>query len=118
MCTEYMVNILYLVIFFFKQKTAYEMRISDWSSDVCSSDLPRLLSRIYRGRPFGRRRPCRGCGARGDAARLPVARVGRGGIGATAPKSVCAELVEAPFLFWQRQRKERHFGRLRANGAW
>src|SRR3546814_2656818 len=28
------------IIFFFKQKTAYEMRISDWSSDVCSSDLP------------------------------------------------------------------------------
>src|SRR3546814_2907419 len=29
----------YFVFFFFKQKTAYEMRISDWSSDVCSSDL-------------------------------------------------------------------------------
>src|SRR3546814_5792675 len=29
-----------MCIFFFKQKTAYEMRISDWSSDVCSSDLP------------------------------------------------------------------------------
>src|SRR3546814_3218513 len=29
------------VFFFFKQKTAYEMRISDWSSDVCSSDLIR-----------------------------------------------------------------------------
>src|SRR3546814_2424598 len=28
-----------LVFFFFKQKTAYELRISDWSSDVCSSDL-------------------------------------------------------------------------------
>src|SRR3546814_7716508 len=28
-----------LVLFLFKQKTAYEMRISDWSSDVCSSDL-------------------------------------------------------------------------------
>src|SRR3546814_5151191 len=28
-----------LCVFFFKQKTAYEMRISDWSSDVCSSDL-------------------------------------------------------------------------------
>src|SRR3546814_1530401 len=28
-----------LFFFFFKQKTAYEMRISDWSSDVCSSDL-------------------------------------------------------------------------------
>src|SRR3546814_7340531 len=27
------------IVFFFKQKTAYEMRISDWSSDVCSSDL-------------------------------------------------------------------------------
>src|SRR3546814_6531921 len=28
-----------ILVFFFKQKTAYEMRISDWSSDVCSSDL-------------------------------------------------------------------------------
>src|SRR3546814_8321625 len=32
-----------LVFFFFKQKTAYEMRISDWSSDVCSSDLPTTI---------------------------------------------------------------------------
>src|SRR3546814_6376047 len=32
-------------IFFFKQKTAYEMRISDWSSDVCSSDLRDLPDR-------------------------------------------------------------------------
>src|SRR3546814_7263027 len=30
---------LCVIFFFFKQKTAYEMRISDWSSDVCSSDL-------------------------------------------------------------------------------
>src|SRR3546814_8455093 len=30
---------LNFLLFFFKQKTAYEMRISDWSSDVCSSDL-------------------------------------------------------------------------------
>src|SRR3546814_3414549 len=39
-----MLSTFYLYIaffFFFKQKTAYEMRISDWSSDVCSSDLPR-----------------------------------------------------------------------------
>src|SRR3546814_5913361 len=35
------------VFFFFKQKTAYEMRISDWSSDVCSSDLS-LQWRILR----------------------------------------------------------------------
>src|SRR3546814_21199503 len=32
-----------LFFFFFKQKTAYEIRISDWSSDVCSSDLPALF---------------------------------------------------------------------------
>src|SRR3546814_11889107 len=32
-----------MFIFFFKQKTAYEMRISDWSSDVCSSDLHIVL---------------------------------------------------------------------------
>src|SRR3546814_1523736 len=39
-------NLLYLLLFlcfFFKQKTAYEMRISDWSSDVCSSDLDRSV---------------------------------------------------------------------------
>src|SRR3546814_5580293 len=39
-----LISCLYLLffffyVFFFKQKTAYEMRISDWSSDVCSSDL-------------------------------------------------------------------------------
>src|SRR3546814_10564446 len=32
-------------LFFFKQKTAYEMRTSDWSSDVCSSDLDRARQR-------------------------------------------------------------------------
>src|SRR3546814_14753312 len=45
------------VFFFYKQKTAYEMRISDWSSDVCSSDLATGAQRaeikrttdIYRG---------------------------------------------------------------------
>src|SRR3546814_7121450 len=34
-----MLVVIYFFVFFFKQKTAYEMRISDWSSDVCSSDL-------------------------------------------------------------------------------
>src|SRR3546814_9535217 len=33
------VTLILCFVFFFKQKTAYEMRISDWSSDVCSSDL-------------------------------------------------------------------------------
>src|SRR3546814_10305335 len=35
-----MLFFMFMLFFFFKQKTAYEMRISDWSSDVCSSDLP------------------------------------------------------------------------------
>src|SRR3546814_4554494 len=34
--------------FFFKQKTAYEMRISDWSSDVCSSDLRPVMGMLFR----------------------------------------------------------------------
>src|SRR3546814_9654702 len=34
---------MFSFFFFFKQKTAYEMRISDWSSDVCSSDLDLLV---------------------------------------------------------------------------
>src|SRR3546814_555329 len=37
-----------LLFFFFKQKTAYEMRISDWSSDVCSSDLQSMASLFQR----------------------------------------------------------------------
>src|SRR3546814_2437983 len=35
----YVVYVDHCIFFFFKQKTAYELRISDWSSDVCSSDL-------------------------------------------------------------------------------
>src|SRR3546814_4372244 len=38
-----------IFVFFFKQKTAYEMRISDWSSDVCSSDLEGRI--IVNGQP-------------------------------------------------------------------
>src|SRR3546814_16649472 len=52
-------------IFFFKQKTADEMRISDWSSDVCSSDLPlhpvKQAWRVQQDlrRPFGQAREAR-----------------------------------------------------------
>src|SRR3546814_6432127 len=52
---------LVLVFFFFKQKTAYEMRISDWSSDVCSSDLfalVRLASRALSSSPPISTMPC------------------------------------------------------------
>src|SRR3546814_5996851 len=55
--------LLSLVFFFFKQKTAYEMRISDWSSDVCSSDLAYMgrsagnwLAEVERGTPDAARR--------------------------------------------------------------
>src|SRR3546814_4438712 len=41
-CVYCYVSLCCIFFFFFKQKTAYEMRISDWSSDVCSSDLSEL----------------------------------------------------------------------------
>src|SRR3546814_2902527 len=40
-CRGLLLYSVFALFFFFKQKTAYEMRISDWSSDVCSSDLPK-----------------------------------------------------------------------------
>src|SRR3546814_3909125 len=52
----YLFVVFVCFFFFFKQKTAYEMRISDWSSDVCSSDLssqgPALFSRHAAGSAF------------------------------------------------------------------
>src|SRR3546814_14167563 len=45
--------------FFFKQKTAYEMRISDWSSDVCSSDLSQRQGHQRRPGQHHRQRPVR-----------------------------------------------------------
>src|SRR3546814_19625299 len=53
-----------LIFFFFKQKTAYEMRISDWSSDVCSSDLIEIsgTAKIYASSEHGRRHFCGTCG--------------------------------------------------------
>src|SRR3546814_3109649 len=41
-----------VIMFFFKQKTAYEMRISDWSSDVCSSDLAIAVGDSARDKRF------------------------------------------------------------------
>src|SRR3546814_6371196 len=55
------------LVFFFKQKTAYEMRISDWSSDVCSSDLPRIIA--FDQRDIGHR-------LAGNGFALPLAPVG------------------------------------------
>src|SRR3546814_2693633 len=45
-CDDGLGFVVFCFVFFFKQKTAYEMRISDWSSDVCSSDLPAIDRRM------------------------------------------------------------------------
>src|SRR3546814_5303528 len=89
---------LYLYcFFFFKQKTAYEMRISDWSSDVCSSDLGHVGdARSYGGHDGAEDRTSQGGGvdrlgslANGcDAACAPLSsgecRAGAGGTGGAA----------------------------------
>src|SRR3546814_17246518 len=68
--------------FFFKQKTAYEMRMSDWSSDVCSSDLRARSSRAVRCRPGDRSSRQRNCACRCAAQRHRgrAARPGRRGV--------------------------------------
>src|SRR3546814_4085488 len=71
------------VFFFFKQKTAYEMRISDWSSDVCSSDLRPVSRRCAAGR--GRADPGRKLG-RGLAGDVPA---GPDGHTASAHRGLC-----------------------------
>src|SRR3546814_12139367 len=76
----FMFDVLFMVVFFFffKQKTAYEMRISDWSSDVCSSDLVAEVAppaQRTEARAGGQAEEAEGrtCGGRGD-------RAGRGGL--------------------------------------
>src|SRR3546814_2747253 len=64
--------------FFFKQKTAYEMRISDWSSDVCSSDLCRKTAGDFLKRSVTDAYPPRRA-ARHSRHRLPMP--GRAGAG-------------------------------------
>src|SRR3546814_7990665 len=83
--------VLVLCVFFFcKQKTAYEMRISDWSSDVCSSDLhPVSIEPAHMGRSSGSEQPT-----------LP-------GIGRRRPEQVAAQaqpaLVHAELFDRQRE---------------
>src|SRR3546814_2933126 len=68
-----------MIMVFFKQKTAYEMRMSDWSSDVCSSDLLLRGRRLLTAKKVveQRRRRGRGLGASGS-------RNGRGGVSSGA----------------------------------
>src|SRR3546814_2126406 len=88
------VSVIFFYVFFFKQKTAYEMRISDWSSDVCSSDLPHggRGSRRRGGgdwRSGGAGRPGRSAGAGGAVvvARRFAGAKGAGGGAASAGAS-------------------------------
>src|SRR3546814_19193841 len=92
-CTLFVLFLL--CFFFFKQKTAYEMRISDWSSDVCSSDLRsqsfwRTLFRAVQGQAAlhaaharyvplaGPGNPlCGGCGSLRNAREFPSAMGGK-----------------------------------------
>src|SRR3546814_10120279 len=66
-------------VIFFKQKTAYEMRISDWSSDVCSSDLFQVnpMPGGHRASPSARWRGRAACRARRRTARSEERRVGK-----------------------------------------
>src|SRR3546814_9473551 len=78
------------MLFFFKQKTAYEMRISDWSSDVCSSDLLYALHEVAR---HGRYR----CGGQG-----------RGGQGSWRGRNWLQGGAAAGSGTWQRQQVQHH----------
>src|SRR3546814_20418163 len=81
------VNGFYSCVFFFKQKTAYEVRISDWSSDVCSSDLVQPGDRRAGQGPSGARDRCAGRdhGPRRRRRRYPLSPAqpaqGSGGVG-------------------------------------
>src|SRR3546814_5549291 len=79
-------------IFFFKQKTAYEMRISDWSSDVCSSDLHRRYRGGMRQGVAARRRDLRACADLGAGIAFQNARQLTSG--AAIHRSACKELVD------------------------
>src|SRR3546814_8687582 len=77
-----MFHAFYFCVFFFKQKTAYEMRISDWSSDVCSSDLADQAVRREAADPEGGEQQPEVGLARGAAQRAESQhqRIDRGGL--------------------------------------
>src|SRR3546814_7351214 len=84
------------VFFFFKQKTAYEMRISDWSSDVCSSDL--LVTAVLGARGIRHVHVV----AHGDGVHVVgelLARAQEEGAQADVPQVLSAMLLSAPLFF-------------------
>src|SRR3546814_3045130 len=89
---------LFFCFFFFKQKTAYEMRISDWSSDVCSSDL--VVERLGRGRIGGHQFvPDRGAVGIGHRS-SPVRRRYRGSARSRRRSCACRRRASACRALW------------------
>src|SRR3546814_14473217 len=87
--------------FFVKQKTAYEMRISDWSSDVCSSDLGRAAVPV-RAVPERRSGLDRGAGGAcgGQSARLDPARCRGIGVPRSEERRVGTECISTGRTRW------------------
>src|SRR3546814_15991862 len=90
---------LMVLVFFFEQKTAYEMRISDWSSDVCSSDLGRLRCAVALGGGHGGARRAHARHARREIGRAFVSgksvsvRVDLGGRSLIKKKKQCRTVM-------------------------
>src|SRR3546814_1298476 len=78
-----------MVFFFFKQKTASEMRISDWSSDVCSSDLDACASKLNDA-AISRSKPA------SIASRAAAVRSARATVPYSGPTKIAARRVGAP----------------------
>src|SRR3546814_1556723 len=98
--------------FFFKQKTAYEMRISDWSSDVCSSDLVDLdhwvatIMGVDRSAGFARPAQVEGLAIRGSPVSLPKPggdRLGVDGVSQTGERRPKGFLAHVPCLHAQQR---------------
>src|SRR3546814_3123090 len=95
---------------FFKQKTAYDMRISDWSADVCSSDLRRCRGGRGRRRGFGfRRRLWRG---RQRRAEIPI--LARAGGRAAAEEEIFIGADGDPVIERKGGRSEEHTSELQS----
>src|SRR3546814_1907732 len=83
---------MFFIFCFFKQKTAYELRISDWSSDVCSSDLDEDDAAVRRTQEAPREHRHRGYGLRFARAIRPV-HGGRARLVAQGPGQSCFPAV-------------------------
>src|SRR3546814_8076113 len=85
--------LLVFIFFFFEQKTAYELRISDWSSDVCSSDLFPLMSVIRMKASDDEAKPLSGGGMDRVVERRGLSKPIKLGIGGEIGRASCRERV-------------------------